>query len=189
MTTELQGLLERIAKLLDASGVPYMIAGSFASIAHGVPRTTHDVDIVIDPPNGAALDALVKSMAPDAYYVDADTAREALRQRTMFNVVDQMSGWKIDFVVRKNRPFSRDEFARRMKLTLLDVPVFVASPEDTIIAKLEWSKQAGGSERQRRDVAGIVASIANDLDRGYIDRWIRDLDLADEWRAAQQTAP
>jgi hypothetical protein len=76
----------------------------------------------------------------------------------MFNVIDHASGWKIDFIVRKNRAFSRDEFGRRMKLALLDVPVFVASPEDTIVAKLEWSKQSGGSERQRRDVAGIVAT-------------------------------
>jgi hypothetical protein len=72
-------------------------------------------------------------------------------------------------ILRKNRPFSRDEFARRMKMTILGVPAFVASPEDTIVAKLEWSKQSGGSERQRRDVAGIVANAGSTLDRVYID--------------------
>jgi len=121
--TELQGLLARLVLLLDGAGVPFMIAGSFASAAHGLPRTTQDIDVVIDPPNPEALDALVRSMPSDAYHVDADTAREALRRRSMFNAVDQASGWKIDFVLRKNRAFSRDEFARRISLDLLGVRV------------------------------------------------------------------
>jgi hypothetical protein len=123
--TELQGLLERLVRLLEGAGVPFMIAGSFASAAHGMPRTTQDVDIVIDPPSPEALDALVRAMSPDDYYVDADTAREAPRGRSTFNVVDQASGWKVDFIIRKDRRFSRDEFARRMSVSLLGVPVFV----------------------------------------------------------------
>jgi hypothetical protein len=188
MTTELQGLLDRLVRLLDAAGVPFMIAGSFASSAHGVPRTTLDLDVVVDPPGPEALDALVRSMSPDEYYVDADAARDALRRRSMFNVVDHASGWKVDFIIRKNRAFSRNEFGRRMKFALLDVPVYVASPEDTIVAKLEWSKQSGGSERQRRDVAGILATFGQQLDRAHVERWVRDLDLADEWLAAQRAA-
>lgn len=113
--TELRGLLERIVRLLDAANVPFMIAGSFASAAHGLPRTTQDLDIVVAPPDPDALDFFVRSMARDEYYVDVEAAQDALRQ-----------------------------FARRMKLSLLDVPVFVASPEDTIVAKLEWSKHSGG---------------------------------------------
>jgi hypothetical protein len=188
MTTALQGLLDRLVRLLDTANVPFMIAGSFASSAHGLPRTTQDLDIVVDPPSLEALDALVGAMSPDEYYVDAGAARDALRRRSMFNVIDHASGWKIDFIVRKNRAFSRDEFGRRMKLALLDVPVFVASPEDTIVAKLEWSKQSGGSERQRRDVAGIVATIGQQLDRAHVERWVRDLDLVDEWVAAQKAS-
>jgi hypothetical protein len=182
--TELQGLLDRLVRLLDAAGVPFMIAGSFASSAHGLPRTTQDLNVVVDPPGPEELDALVRSMPSDQYYVDADAARDALRHWTMFNVVDYGSGWKVDFTVRKNRAFSRGEFGRRMKFTLLDVPVYVASPEDTVVAKLEWSKQSGGSERQRRDVAGILATVGNELDRAYIERWVCDLGLVDEWLAA-----
>lgn len=103
----------------------------------------------------------------------------------MFNVIDHAPGWKVDFIVRKNRAFSRDEFGRRMRLALLDLPVYVASPEDTIVAKLEWSKQSGGSERQRRDIAGILATVGEQFDRAYVERWVRDLDLVDEWVAAQ----
>jgi hypothetical protein len=109
--TELSVLLERLVLLLDGSGIPFMIAGSFASTVHALPRTTQDLDIVIDPPTPEALDTLVGSMSPDDYYVDLDAAREALRRRSMFNVIDQ-AGWKVDFIVRKNRAFSRDEFAR-----------------------------------------------------------------------------
>lgn len=187
--TDLQGLLERLVRLLDAAGIPFMIAGSFASAAHGLPRTTQDLDVVIDPPNADALESLVRSMPPEDYYVDVDAARDALRRRAMFNVVDQRSGWKIDFIVRKDRAFSLDEFARRRKFSLLDVPVWVASPEDTVVAKLEWSKQSGGSERQRRDVAGILATVGEDLDRSYMAHWIDELDLAEEWMAAQSTLP
>lgn len=186
--TELQGLLVRLVRILDGAGVPFMIAGSFASAAHGLPRTTQDVDVVIDPANPEALDALVRSMPPDDYYVDADTAHDALRRRSMFNVVDRASGWKVDFIICKNRAFSRGEFARRIKLLMLEVPVFVASAEDTVVAKLEWSKQMGGSERQRRDVAGIIAAVGDQLDREYIERWVRELDVGDEWTEAQNTS-
>jgi len=184
---ELRAFLERLVKLLDQAGVPFMVAGSFASAAHGLPRTTQDLDVVIDPPSAAALDLLVASMSSDAYYVDAMTARDALRHRSMFNVVDFASGWKVDFIVRKNRAFSREEFSRRMSITLLDVPVFVASAEDTVVAKLEWSRLSGGSERQRRDVAGIIATVGDDLDREYVARWVAELGLGDEWNAAQRT--
>ena len=145
--SDFRHLLARLVRLLDAADIPFMIAGSFASAAHGLPRTTQDLDVVIDPADGDALELLVQSMTPEDYYVDADAARDALRRRGMFNVIDQASGWKVDFIVRKNRAFSRDEFARRTQLSLLDVPVWVASPEDTVVAKLEWSKQSGGSER------------------------------------------
>lgn len=186
--TELQGLLVRLVRILDGAGVPFMIAGSFASAAHGLPRTTQDVDVVIDPPSPEALEALVCSMSPDDYYVDVDTAHDALRRRSMFNVVDRASGWKVDFIICKNRAFSRGEFARRVEILMLDVPVFVASAEDTVVAKLEWSKQLGGSERQRRDVAGVIASVGDQLDREYIERWVRELDVADEWTEAQKTS-
>ncbi|CAN5864038.1 hypothetical protein BH11MYX4_BH11MYX4_21190 [soil metagenome] len=107
----------------------------------------------------------------------------------MFNVIDLASGWKVDLILRKNRAFSRDEFARRMMMSVLGVPVFVASPEDTIVAKLEWSKLAGGSQRQRRDVAGIVVTVGAALDRAHVERWVRDLDLADEWEAQRRPRP
>jgi hypothetical protein len=189
MAGEVSSLLGRVAQLLDRTGIPFMVAGSFASTAHGLPRSTQDLDLVIEPPSTAAFEALLSSFPADEYYIDHDAARDALRRRSMFNVVDLVSGWKVDLIVRKNRQFSRDEFMRRMKMTVLGVPVYVASAEDTIVAKLEWSKLAGGSQRQRRDVAGIVATIGAALDHAYIERWVRDLDLVDEWEAVSTVEP
>jgi hypothetical protein len=119
--------------------------------------------MVIDP-NSKGLEALLQTLSPDSYYVDVDAARNALRSRGMFNVIDHASGWKIDFIVRKNRAFSRKEFQRRQPITILGVNVHVASPEDTVMAKLEWSHASHGSERQLRDVASILATIGELLD-------------------------
>jgi len=185
--TELEGFLVRVVAMLDAAKIPFMVAGSFASATHGMPRTTQNLDLVIDPPTAEALDAIVRAMPEDDYYVDPNTAREAFRYRSMFNVIDHASGWKVDFIIRKNRDFSREEFARRQAASILGVPVYVASPEDTIVSKLEWSRMSGGSERQRRDIAGVVATLRDQLDRAYIERWVHELSLSDEWTQAQKT--
>ena len=93
------------------------------------------------------------------------------------------SGWKIDFIIRKSREFSRVEFDRRVPVKLLGVPVVVATPEDVVIAKLEWAKRSG-SERQIDDAGGILRSKGVDLDRGYVERWVAALGLAPQWAAA-----
>ncbi len=186
--SELSEFLGRIVQLLDDAKMPFMIAGSFASTTHGIPRTTQDIDIVIDPADAKSLDAFVGSMSPETYYVDVDAARDAFKRRSMFNVIDQVSGWKADFILRKNRAFSREEFARRGELSLLGTKVFVGTAEDTIVAKLEWSRESGGSERQRRDIAGILATNGSDLDIAHVERWVKELGLEEEWAAAKVTA-
>jgi hypothetical protein len=184
--SDLRDLLERIVPALKRANVPFMVAGSFASAAHGLPRSTNDLDIVIDPTH-EALDSLLEQLPAELYYVDADVARDALRRRSMFNVIDHATGWKVDFIVRRNRPFSREEFGRRSTVNLLGVEVLMASAEDTILAKLEWSKASGGSERQRRDIAGIIATLGESLDRSYLQHWLHELELHAEWALAQQT--
>ena len=85
-------LLGRVMPILESVGIPYMIAGSVASTAHGVPRTTLDVDVVIAPPDVLAMNALLARLHADAYYVDPEAAREAFRRSSMFNVVDHATG-------------------------------------------------------------------------------------------------
>lgn len=171
--------LARLVVLLDAAGIPYMVAGSFASTFHGVARATQDLDLVVDP-TGAALDAFLAALDPDGYYVDPDTARDALRRRSQFNVIDMTTGWKADLIIRKARPFSVEELARRQPAELLGTRTYVATAEDSIIAKLEWAKQSD-SMRQLRDVAGIVAMRGAALDLEYVERWVGALALEAEW--------
>lgn len=171
-------LLETIASALDENGITYMVVGSFASAFHGVPRTTQDLDIVIDP-TAAALERLVTGFDPMRFYVDADTARDALRRRTMFNVIEMATAWKVDLVIRKARPFSIEELQRRQRATILGIDVATATAEDTIVSKLEWAK-AGGSDRQLDDVAGIMRVQPN-LDIQYIEDWVRKLALDYQW--------
>lgn len=180
--------LARIVAELDASGIPHMVAGSFASTYHGEPRATHDIDLVIDP-SREQLQRLARGLDPAQYYVSVEAAEEAWTRRGQFNVVDLASGWKVDLIVRKDRPFSREEFSRREPACMLETQVFVATAEDTILAKLEWAR-LGGSERQLRDVIGVLEMRGADLDRAYIRRWARELDVEALWERAQaEVAP
>ena len=88
----------------------------------------------------------------------------------MFNVVDTTSGWKVGFVVRKDREFSVLELQRRISAELLGVRLFVASAEDTVLAKLEWAV-AGGSERQLGDAAAVLSVSGEALDWNHLWRW------------------
>lgn len=176
--SDVANFLRRIVAALNAAGISHMVAGSFASTHHGRPRTTQDIDFVIDP-SRQALDAFVSALPTDEYYVDRDAAIDALRRRSLFNVIDHSTGWKADLIVRKARPYSVEEFSRRQAARMLDVEVFVATAEDTVLTKLEWAKLAGGSERQLRDAEGIVEIRRDDLDRAYMRRWARELGVED----------
>ena len=175
----LDDLAARLVELLDTAAIPYMVVGSVASSYHGEPRMTRDLDIVIDPGRDR-LSELITQLQAAGLYADADAAAEALANRTQFNVVDPASGWKVDLIIRRDRPFSQVEFARRQQAQLPNGTVQLATAEDTILAKLEWSL-SGESERQMRDAAGIVAVSGERLDREYIARWARELGVSDLW--------
>lgn len=175
-------LLRAVAGLLDAASIPYMVVGSVASTVYSEPRTTFDLDLVIAP-SAATLEALLASI-PARFYVDPDTARDALRRHSMFNLIDQDTGWKADLIIRKTRPFSLEEFGRRRPGPIDGIDAFVASAEDTVISKLEWAK-LGESMRQIDDVRKLIAMQLT-LDRAYIERWVAELDLGAQWAEAQR---
>ena len=176
--------LARLTAKLGAAGVPSMVVGSFASSFHGVPRSSQDLDLVIDPQE-QSLRRFLAELPPEDYYADADAALDAHRRRGQFNVIDMATAWKADLIVRKARPFSVEEMRRRVEADLLGTRVFVASPEDTIISKLEWAKQGGGSQLQLRDVSGILQLRGDELDFSYIDRWATHLELDELWRSVR----
>lgn len=163
-----------------------MLTGSVASSLHGEPRATLDIDIVVDPTE-PSIARLVTQLETHDYYVDLAAAREALAEGGQFNAIHRPSGWKVDFIVRKRAPFADSEFARRQRVDLLGLRADVATAEDTIVAKLEWA-QAGESERQLRDVAGILRVSGDGLDRDYISRWVRQLGLVELWERASSIA-
>jgi hypothetical protein len=171
----------RLVRRLEALGIPYMVAGSVASSHHGLPRATNDADVVIDPTR-EALEALVAALLADGYYVDARIAREALQGRRLFNVIDPESAFKVDLIVRKERSFSREEFARRERRDLGGLPVSIATAEDTILSKLEWARKAGGSERQLADALGVLQVSGDRIDRGYVEKWAATLGVGDLWQ-------
>jgi hypothetical protein len=179
--------VSRLVRRLEMLGIPYMIAGSFASSHHGLPRATNDADIVVDP-SPEALDALLAALAAEGYYADARTAREALRARRLFNVIDPETAFKVDLIVRKERPFSREEFARRERRSLGGLAVSIATPEDTILSKLEWARKAGGSERQLADALGVLQVGGERIDRAYVEKWAATLGVLDLWQELVATA-
>lgn len=181
-----QDIFGRIVETLERVGIPYMLTGSFASSYHGTPRATQDIDFVVAA-DSDQLRTLVNLLPADEYYVDLDEALEAHRQQTQFNVVDLASGWKMDFIMRKTRAFSRTEFERREPVDLHGLRLFVATAEDVVVAKLEWAKP-GQSQRQIEDVAGILRIQMSGLDRAYIAEWVRDLEIGREWEAACRLA-
>jgi hypothetical protein len=171
--------LARVAGALELAGVPYMVAGSFASSHHGAPRATQDIDIVVDP----TFDSLVRfleSVQGDEVYLDADVAREEFKRRGQFNIIDGTTAWKVDVIFRKARPFSNMEMSRRLPATVLGVHVFVATAEDTVLAKLEWAK-LGESDRQLRDVRALLETKAESLDTAYVERWVDELSVRELW--------
>ena len=172
-------LVADAVELLERSEIPYMVTGSVASSYHGEPRATRDLDIVIHP-EPQSLEQLVTGLIAAGFYVDRKAALEALPARSRFNAI-AADAEKIDFIIRRDRLFSVQEFSRRQPADLLGTPGFIASVEDTIIAKLEWAATTE-SERQLRDVAGMVAVGGDGIDHVYVERWVEALGLQEAWR-------
>jgi hypothetical protein len=178
--------MQDITAALNRAGIAFMLSGSFASAYYGTPRSTQDIDLVIAA-TPEQLRAFVESLSSDRYYADLGAALEAHKRQSLFNVIDLATGWKIDLIIRKSRAFSQEEFSRRRLVYLQDMPLFVASAEDVIVAKLEWSK-LGQSQRQIEDVAGILRVRWVSLDRSYLEKWIGELGLQKEWNDARRAA-
>jgi hypothetical protein len=160
----LEAFLTRLAEALRAADTPAMLTGSVAAAYLGALRST--------------LDAIEAT----GWYVSRDAAREALAERSMFNVIDGESGWKADLIVRKHRTFSASEFARRQPLSFGDGSLDIVRLEDLILAKLEWARE-GASARQLEDAKTLCALAGDTLDVAYIAEWATTLHVESLWRA------
>ena len=177
-------VLARVAAALASANVPSMLTGSVAAAYHGAPRATVDIDLVIVA-SPAQLRRVVAECERAGLYASEAAALESERVRGMFNVIDSTSGWKVDLIHRKDRSFSHEEFARRIPAVLDGVSITVATLEDVVLSKLEWA-HLGGSRRQLEDVATLLRVRGEELDRGYVDRWVAALGLEGEWLEARR---
>jgi hypothetical protein len=177
---DLFSALRPVAAAFESLGVRYFVGGSVASSAHGLARASLDVDVVadLDPPH---VSPLVRRLE-DAYYVDEDRVRAAVEARRSFNVIHLETMFKVDVFVSKRRPYDQEALARAQVLEerTADVRTFVASAEDTVLAKLEWFRAGGEvSERQWADVIGVLKTARHERDEVYMRRWAADLGVAD----------
>jgi hypothetical protein len=175
---EQSDFLKRLVEKLTAAGISFMVVGSVAASYHGHPRSTFDIDMVVDADEDA-LCRFARSLG-EGYYVSLDAVRQAFRSKMAFNVIDEASGYKADLIVRKERPFSLTEFSRRMRVSIADKTLEMATAEDVILSKLEWSK-LGSSERQLADALQVARTQGKGLDLAYIEKWSRELGVADLW--------
>lgn len=183
--TSQDDFLKKLVKVLGDCAIQYMITGSFGSSLHGQPRATRDVDVVIVATEKQLLQ-FAESLDQDCY-ISLEAVRNALANNSMFNIIDSQSGWKADFILRKDRLFSRQEFERKCAIKLRGTDVWVTSPEDIILSKLEWAKDSR-SEQQFRDALGVAVVQWGSLDIDYLQKWAQDLLIEDSLKLLLQQA-
>jgi hypothetical protein len=174
-------VLMRIVDVFERLHIPYFIGGSMASAIHGVARSTLDADMVaeIDLPQ---VEPLVKALGDD-FYVDEVMIRDAIRHHSSFNLIHLATMFKVDVFLRKERPFDRVQFQRRVEQLFATNPeqkAFMTTAEDIILAKLEWYRMGNEiSDRQWRDILGVLKVQVGRLDMDYLHKWADELKVVD----------
>jgi hypothetical protein len=170
-----------IAHILERLAVPYVTAGSLASSVHGEPRSTDDVDLVADlrPAHASALVAALRG----EWYVSEEAMRDAIARGTSFNAVHLATGVKVDLFVVGADPFDRHRVASGRAVpvgTEPDAVLQVDTAEHTVLRKLEWFRRDGEtSDRQWRDVVGVLRTQGARLDRDALAKWAGALGVTD----------
>jgi hypothetical protein len=172
-----QELLADCLRRLNRSGVIYYLTGSMASNYWGIPRTTHDLDFVVQLPH-SAVPRIIKEFSGD-FHIDEMAVRAAYRPPHQFNAIDNRSALKVDFWLPKPEPFDKEMLRRRIQVTLFGEPAWIATAEDVILHKLIWNRITP-SDRQLGDAAGMVVVQADALDKDYLKHWARELKLTAE---------
>jgi len=167
-----QELLSDCLIRLNRIGVIYYLTGSMASNYWGIPRSTHDLDFVVQIPT-SSVQALVCEFSRD-YYIDEAAVFAAYRPPYQFNAIDTRSALKVDFWLAQETPFDQLMLQRRLRRVLLGETAWIATAEDVILHKLVWNKMTP-SERQLADAAGVVSVQRSNLDEGYLREWAEHL--------------
>jgi hypothetical protein len=171
VSDELEVLKSVTAQLVGA-GIPYMVTGSMAMNFYAVPRMTRDIDLVIEL-SERDVDR-VTCLFQQEYSIDRD----------MVNMIHNAMVVKVDCVVRKETEYRRVEFARRRAVSIVDQQVFIVSPEDLILSKLDWAKESR-SQMQLDDVRNLLRSV-QELDAEYLNQWADRLGLTTLYHEVRQ---
>ncbi len=164
--------LKKLIDYFDTENIAYMLSGSVAMSIYSLPRFTRDFDFIV---NLQIKD--VKGLVDyfkEGYYCDEDAIKEAIMNKSMFNIIDFASNYKADFIILKNEPYRLTEFERREQVNFLDMQINLVSPEDLIISKIAWIQKIQ-SDIQKEDIK-ILLTIKN-IDMRYIRKWIATLKL------------
>jgi hypothetical protein len=175
-------VLKSVAARLGGAGIPYMVTGSMAANFYAVPRMTRDIDLVVEL-SERDVDR-VTQLFQQEYYIDRDMVQRAIRDHAMFNMIHNDLVVKVDCVVRKETEYRREEFARRRALSIADQEIFIVSPEDLILSKLDWAKESR-SQMQLDDVRNLLRSVQG-LDTAYLNRWADRLGLTTLYQEVRQ---
>lgn len=174
-------ILRHAVDALERMNTPYLVVGSFASIAYGESRFTQDIDII------AAfqlkhVDELLRAFPPDDFYLSETAIRDAIRTSSQFNVIHPSSGNKLDFILPRADEWATVRMARGRPVRLLpDRDVMTAAPEDVILGKL-WCFSEGCGDRHLRDIAGILRVTGDGVNRAEVERWASKLGYLEIWQ-------
>ena len=152
-----------------------MLTGSIAGGYYAQPRMTRDIDLVVELELGDA-DRIAAAFAPE-FTCEVEVIRGAIARQSLFNLIHVEAVAKVDFIVRKDTPYRREEFRRRRRVEIGGHPLWVVSPEDLILSKLAWAKTSR-SEMQLRDVRQLLIAVPT-LDQAYLDHWGASLTVTD----------
>jgi hypothetical protein len=169
--TEQELAIDAIRRL-NRTGLAYFLTGAMTSNYWGIPRTTHDLDFVVQLPMESIPNLLLEFR--DDFYLDERAVRAALAPPYQFNAIDKRSAFKIDFWTLRSDPFEMSMFQRRLSVNLLGERAWIATAEDLILHKLYWDPLTP-SERQIGDAVGVVAVQSGSLDRAYLGKWASEL--------------
>lgn len=182
-----QELLKRVVEVLTTAGIDYMVTGSLASSIQGEPRSTHDIDLVVDI-KANHVPALMQAFSSRDFYLDEHAIGDAIRSKTMFNLLSLADGEKVDFWILTDEPFDQSRFSRKTTEDVLGMQLNVSAPEDTILVKLRWAELSGGSEKQFTDALRVYELQKEKLDMTYLNHWANQLKLLSSWQRIQQEA-
>jgi hypothetical protein len=178
----------KVTDVFEKLGIAYLIAGSLASTLYGMVRTTQDSDIVANM-RLEHLQPFVSALQ-DEFYIDEEMIAESIQGNSSFNIIHRETMFKVDVFIPRPRPFLQAQLDRAQRQTFSlerEMSAKFASAEDTILSKLEWYRMGGEvSDRQWRDILGVLKTKSDQLDLAYLHKWAKELNVEDLLERALQ---